>query len=56
MSEIDQLKNYDGLVSLSRVNRIERQTPFRNDRKGRVDQRQRNGPYQSRNVIPTWLG
>ncbi|MGB9114183.1 MAG: hypothetical protein WCC91_02675 [Bradyrhizobium sp.] len=39
MSQIVPLKNYDDLVSLSRVNRNERQNPFRNDRKGRVDQR-----------------
>jgi len=45
----------EGLVSLSRVNRIEWQNAFRNGRKdhpGTVGE----PTIQNRNVIPTWLG
>ena len=45
----------EGLSSLVPVSRNEWQTMFRNDRKGRGN-RAREGLYQNRNVIPTWLG
>ena len=46
-------KDYERLRSLSRVNRIEWQSAFRNgcnDRRDKHDEL-----YQKRNVIPTWL-